>query len=148
VVWLTYDIVFVAKLGQTPGKMACGVKTVALDDAPVTFQQAALRHMLGILTPLCFIFFQVDTILHGPWENRALGKLLPVQCQRLAKRATVDLPRVSGNGHNGNGDLCLAFATGHDLPAESREPYTLRMIPHEQWISSYNNAHRKTTNSL
>ena len=32
-----YNIVFVAKLGQTPGTMACGVKIVALDDAPVTF---------------------------------------------------------------------------------------------------------------
>jgi hypothetical protein len=128
--------------------MACGVKRGALDDAPVTFQHAALRHILGILTPLCFLFFQGDTILYGPWENRALGKLLPVQCQRLAKRATVDLPRVSGHGHNGSGDLCLAFATGHDLPAESRAPYTVRMIPHEPWIAGDNNAHRKTTNSL
>src|SRR4029453_6150968 len=114
----------------------------------VTFKQAALRHIFGILTHLCCIFFQVDTILHGQWENRALGKLLPVQCKRLAKRATVDLPRVSGNGHNGSGDICLAFAPGNDLPAASREPYTLRMIPHEPWIASDTNAHRKTTNSL
>ena len=60
-----YDIVCVAKLGQTLGTMACGVKIGALDKAPVTFQHAVLRNMLGILTHLCCIFFHVGTILHG-----------------------------------------------------------------------------------
>jgi uncharacterized RDD family membrane protein YckC len=86
VVWLTYDIGFVAKLRQTPGTMACGVKIVALDDAPVTFQHAVLRHMLGILTHLCFIFFPVGTILHGPWENRALLRPVTVSRLHLANR--------------------------------------------------------------
>jgi hypothetical protein len=45
--------------------MACGVKIVALDNAPVTLQHAVLRHMLGIWTHLGFIFFPVGNILHG-----------------------------------------------------------------------------------
>ena len=111
--------------------MACGVKIVALDDAPVIFQHAVLRHMLGILTHLGFIVFPVGTILHGPWANRALGKLLPVQCTHLATRATVGLPRLSGHGHNGSGDRGQAFADRHDFPAASSVPDTLRMIPHK-----------------
>src|SRR5215510_6640255 len=78
---------------------------------------------------------------HGP-----TGTLDPRT--RLATRATGGLPRVSGHGHNGSGALCRAFATRNDLPAASREPYTVRMIPHEPWIASDTNAPRKTSNSL
>lgn len=56
--------------------------------------------------------------------------LLPVQCKRLAKRATVGMARVGGVGHNGSGDLFLAFATGNHLPVEATAPYDLKMIPH------------------
>ncbi len=57
--------------------------------------------------------------------------LLPVQCTRLAKRATVGLARVGGIGANGSGDIFLAFATGNHLPALATSPYTLTMIPHD-----------------
>jgi D-aminopeptidase len=56
--------------------------------------------------------------------------LLPVQCKRLARRATVGLARVGGVGYNGSGDLFLAFATGNHLPVEFHAPYDLTMIPH------------------
>jgi D-aminopeptidase len=39
--------------------------------------------------------------------------LLPIQCQRLARRATVGLAWVGGIGANGSGDIFLAFATGN-----------------------------------
>ncbi|GAB4173394.1 MAG: P1 family peptidase [Thalassobaculales bacterium] len=42
--------------------------------------------------------------------------LMPVHCQRLARRAAVGLGRVGGHGANGSGDLFLAFATGNRLP--------------------------------
>jgi D-aminopeptidase len=42
--------------------------------------------------------------------------LLPVQCKRLAQRATSGLARVGGFGHNSSGDLFLAFATGNHIP--------------------------------
>ena len=58
--------------------------------------------------------------------------LLPVQCRRLAQRATVGLARVGGFGHNGSGDLFFAFATGNSIPAYAREPLPLRMLPHAQ----------------
>lgn len=53
--------------------------------------------------------------------------LLPFQCRRLVKRATVGFARVGGIGHNRSGDIFLAFATGNDLP--KGEPASLKMIP-------------------
>jgi D-aminopeptidase len=41
--------------------------------------------------------------------------LLPIQCQRLARRATVGLAWAGGVGFNGSGDIFLAFATGNHV---------------------------------
>jgi D-aminopeptidase len=77
-----------------------------------------------------------------PWDRPVYGgsiivvvatdaPLLPVQCRRLARRATVGLARVGGTGHNGSGDIFLAFATGNELPsAERSAPLELKMLPH------------------
>lgn len=56
--------------------------------------------------------------------------LLPVQCKRLAQRATVGLARVGGVGHNGSGDIFLAFATGNHFPGSGEGLYDLKMVPH------------------
>jgi D-aminopeptidase len=56
--------------------------------------------------------------------------LLPVQCRRLAQRATIGMARCGGIGHNSSGDLFLAFATGNDVPAGAREPFPVDMLPH------------------
>lgn len=57
--------------------------------------------------------------------------LIPTQCQRLAQRATVGLSRVGGTGHNGSGDIFLAFATGNDLPARGTSFLrNINMLPH------------------
>uniref|UniRef100_L2GFN0 Peptidase family t4 protein n=1 Tax=Colletotrichum fructicola (strain Nara gc5) TaxID=1213859 RepID=L2GFN0_COLFN len=45
--------------------------------------------------------------------------LTPIQCQRLAKRATVGLSRVGGYGHNPSGDIFLAFSTGNHIPVQT-----------------------------
>jgi D-aminopeptidase len=42
--------------------------------------------------------------------------LLPDQCRRLARRATIGLGRVGGVGANGSGDIFLAFSTANRLP--------------------------------
>jgi D-aminopeptidase len=55
--------------------------------------------------------------------------LLPVQCQRLARRITVGLGRVGGHGHHSSGDIFLAFSTGNHLPATG-EPWTIEVFPH------------------
>ena len=57
--------------------------------------------------------------------------LLGDQCKRLAQRATSGLARVGGVGQNTSGDLFLAFATGHHIPAAADGPIPLSvMIPH------------------
>jgi D-aminopeptidase len=58
--------------------------------------------------------------------------LLPTQCKRLAGRATIGLARTGCVGHNGSGDLFLAFATGSDLRAGHKQPYDVQMLPHQQ----------------
>lgn len=45
--------------------------------------------------------------------------LHPLQLQRLAKRATVGLARVGGQGHNDSGDLFLAFSTADEIPVQT-----------------------------
>jgi len=39
--------------------------------------------------------------------------LLPTQCDRLARRATIGLGRIGGGLDNGSGDIFFAFATGN-----------------------------------
>ena len=46
--------------------------------------------------------------------------LIPIQCQRLARRATTGLAWVGGVGSNSSGDIFLAFSTGNTVhPDES-----------------------------
>jgi D-aminopeptidase len=59
--------------------------------------------------------------------------LLPLQCRRLAQRAGLGLARVGGVGHNGSGDIFLAFSTGNVLPIGSAALVTgLQMVPNEE----------------
>jgi D-aminopeptidase len=78
-----------------------------------------------------------------PWEvSRGAGSiivviatdapLLPYQCRRLAQRATVGLGRVGGVGHNGSGDIFLAFATGNHIPYDARTPSPIHYLPNRQ----------------
>jgi len=46
--------------------------------------------------------------------------LLPIQCQRLARRATTGLAWVGGYGANSSGDIFLAFATGNRIAKNSK----------------------------
>jgi D-aminopeptidase len=57
--------------------------------------------------------------------------LLPVQCQRLARRVTVGLARVGGYGHDSSGDIFLAFSTGNHLPSDG-QPWTVDVFPHTE----------------
>jgi D-aminopeptidase len=41
--------------------------------------------------------------------------LLPIQCQRLARRATTGLAWVGGIGNNSSGDIFLAFSTANHI---------------------------------
>lgn len=64
--------------------------------------------------------------------------LLPIQCDRLAQRATVGLGRMGGGLDDGSGDIFLAFATGNrGLPRavlDEDVPLSVpvRMLPNER----------------
>ena len=75
-----------------------------------------------------------------PWEQPQSGgsllviiatdaPLLPQQCRRLAQRAAVGFARVGGVGHNGSGDLFLAFATGNHITTPWESPAEVLMLP-------------------
>ena len=53
--------------------------------------------------------------------------LLPMQCDRLAQRASLGLARTGGAGENSSGDLFLAFATGNRglEPEDINTPITI-----------------------
>jgi D-aminopeptidase len=53
--------------------------------------------------------------------------LLPIQCQRLARRATTGLAWVGGIGANSSGDIFLAFSTGNRIGL-SEPVSTVRML--------------------
>jgi D-aminopeptidase len=57
--------------------------------------------------------------------------LVPTQCTRLARRASVGLARVGGISANADGDIFLAFSTGNQLPCEPEDVIPLQMLPHE-----------------
>ena len=46
--------------------------------------------------------------------------LIPIQCQRLARRATTGLSWVGGIGANGSGDIFIAFSTGNHVGQNDR----------------------------
>ena len=46
----------------------------------------------------------------------------------LARRATVGLSRAGGSGHNGSGDIFLAFSTGNHV-TRTDEPINVKMLP-------------------
>ncbi|HUF38242.1 MAG TPA: P1 family peptidase [Anaerolineales bacterium] len=58
--------------------------------------------------------------------------LLAFQCKRLAQRAATGLARVGGYGHNGSGDIFLAFATGNRMDFSGGGPVDVRMVPNER----------------
>lgn len=58
--------------------------------------------------------------------------LLPLQCRRLAQRATLGIARMGGIGANGSGDIFLAFSTanrGLEPNSDSPTPLTVHMLP-------------------
>jgi D-aminopeptidase len=63
--------------------------------------------------------------------------LIPIQCKRLVQRATIGLARAGGVGHNGSGDIFLAFSTGNhptldsseDDASDTGQPIDVQMIP-------------------
>ena len=73
--------------------------------------------------------------------------LLPIQCQRLARRATTGLAWVGGIGANGSGDIFLAFSTANHVP--QHEPVTtVRMIAPDAMTSLFRAAAEATEEAI
>ncbi|MGE0717486.1 MAG: P1 family peptidase [Alphaproteobacteria bacterium] len=59
--------------------------------------------------------------------------LLPHQLQRLARRAVLGMARTGSAGHNGSGDIFLAFTTANALPLDAARGVTaIDHLPNEQ----------------
>jgi D-aminopeptidase len=82
------------------------------------------------------------TSVPSPWDEPPGGgsiivlvatdaPLLPVQCKRLARRATVGLARTGGYGDDSSGDLFLAFSTGNHLAERPGKLREVRSLPNE-----------------
>ena len=56
--------------------------------------------------------------------------LLPVQCKRLAQRATIGLAHTGGFGLDGSGDLFLAFSTGNHYSPSSGDFMEFQAVAH------------------
>src|ERR687898_700837 len=98
------------------------------------------------------LFEALDSASSGPVEEGSVGAgtgsiivvlatdapLLPTQCDRLARRASIGLGRMGGSLDDGSGDIFFAFATGNrGLPYAAlgkKMPATvpLRMLPNER----------------
>ena len=62
--------------------------------------------------------------------------LLPIQCQRLARRATTGLAWVGGIGANGSGDIFLAFSTANHI-RQDHKITTVRMLAPDAMTSLF-----------
>jgi uncharacterized RDD family membrane protein YckC len=70
---VAYSVGFVAVFGQTPGKMACGIKIMGNDHSPVTLKQAFMRHSVSLSMSVFFLVLQIKNVLNGQLENRGYG---------------------------------------------------------------------------
>lgn len=70
---LAYFVIFWATTGQTPGKMALGIKVIRTDGSPVTWGQAILRYIgyiiSGLVLSLGFIWIAFDSKRQG-WHDK------------------------------------------------------------------------------
>ncbi|MUP46464.1 S58 family peptidase [Gramella sp. BOM4] len=57
--------------------------------------------------------------------------LLPHQLKRLAQRVPLGIALVGGKGHNGSGDIFIAFSTANENAFNRKEPEQIEVIPNE-----------------
>ena len=78
--------------------------------------------------------------------------LMPIQCKRLARRATTGLAWVGGYGANGSGDIFIAFATGNIVPPSQpggpTAPVAVSMLPSEAMSSLFLAAAESTEEAI
>src|SRR4030095_8473007 len=97
---------------------------------------------------------------HQTVAGRAVGSITHAQRRRMAPQGPSILAHASPHAQQVACRASVGMVTTgavlyvsrarlrNDLPAASREPDTVRIIPHEPWIASDTNAPRKTSNRL
>jgi D-aminopeptidase len=73
--------------------------------------------------------------------------LIPIQCQRLARRATTGLAWVGGIGANGSGDIFIAFSTGNHV-GQNDKISTVKMIAPDAMTSLFRAAAEATEEAI
>ena len=73
--------------------------------------------------------------------------LIPLQCQRLARRATTGLSWVGGIGANGSGDIFIAFSTGNHISQGDRIS-TVNMLAPDAMTSLFQAAAEATEEAI
>jgi D-aminopeptidase len=73
--------------------------------------------------------------------------LLPIQCQRLARRATTGLAWVGGIGNNGSGDIFIAFSTANHIGPNERIT-NVRMLAPDAMTSLFRAAAEATEEAI
>jgi D-aminopeptidase len=73
--------------------------------------------------------------------------LIPVQCQRLARRATTGLAWVGGLGANGSGDIFIAFSTANHI-GERDKITTVQMLAPDAMTSLFRAAAEATEEAI
>jgi D-aminopeptidase len=74
--------------------------------------------------------------------------LIPIQCQRLARRAATGLAWVGGYGADGSGDIFLAFSTANRLRREGEVVATVRMLAPDQMTPLFQAAAEATEEAI
>ena len=98
-------------------------------------------------------------VVPSPWDDPPDGgsiiiviatdaPLLPIQCRRLAQRATVGLARVGGYGHESSGDIFLAFSTANHLGGDRESPLEVRTLPLESMDPVFHSAADATEEAI
>jgi D-aminopeptidase len=73
--------------------------------------------------------------------------LIPLQCQRLARRATTGLAWVGGIGSNGSGDLFIAFSTANHIGV-NEQIANVRMLAPAAMINLFRAAAETTEEAI
>jgi D-aminopeptidase len=73
--------------------------------------------------------------------------LIPLQCQRLARRATTGLSWVGGIGANGSGDIFIAFSTGNHI-GQNDKITNVRMLAPDAMTSLFQAAAEATEEAI
>lgn len=85
VVGTAYSVYFHARYGQTLGKMAAGIKVVALDGSPITLRQAFLRSSVDIILGLLSLCVYASGLLYISADDYAIRSVRYEQLNNFRK---------------------------------------------------------------